>query len=38
MTSLIGFSPGYRAIEHCDALVMLGTDFPTGPATRTGRR
>ncbi len=19
---------GYRAMEHCDALVMLGTDFP----------
>src|SRR6266852_8756962 len=28
MTGLIGFSSGYRAIEHCDALLMLGTDFP----------
>jgi len=28
MTGLLGFSSGYRAIEHCDALVMLGTDFP----------
>jgi pyruvate dehydrogenase (quinone) len=28
MTGLIGFSSGYRAMEHCDALVMLGTDFP----------
>jgi pyruvate dehydrogenase (quinone) len=28
MTGLIGFGSGYRAMEHCDALVMLGTDFP----------
>ena len=28
ITGLIGFSSGYRAMEHCDALVMLGTDFP----------
>jgi pyruvate dehydrogenase (quinone) len=28
MTGLLGFSSGYRAIEHCDALLMLGTDFP----------
>ena len=27
MTGLIGFSSGYRAMEHCDALIMLGTDF-----------
>jgi pyruvate dehydrogenase (quinone) len=31
MTGLIGFSSGYRAMEHCDALVMLGTDFPCRP-------
>ena len=31
MTGLIGFSSGYRAMEHCDALVMLGTDFPYQP-------
>jgi pyruvate dehydrogenase (quinone) len=31
MTGLIGFSSGYRAMEHCDALVMLGTDFPYRP-------
>jgi pyruvate dehydrogenase (quinone) len=31
MTGLIGFSSGYRAMEHCDALVMLGTDFPYVP-------
>jgi pyruvate dehydrogenase (quinone) len=28
LTGLIGYSSGYRAIEHCDALLMLGTDFP----------
>ena len=28
MTGLIGFTSGYRAMEHCDALVLLGTDFP----------
>jgi pyruvate dehydrogenase (quinone) len=31
MTGLIGLSSGYRAMEHCDALVMLGTDFPYRP-------
>jgi pyruvate dehydrogenase (quinone) len=31
MTGLIGFSTGYRAIERCDALVMLGADFPGRP-------
>src|SRR5262249_20625431 len=25
---LIGFSSGYYAMESCDALLMLGTDFP----------
>jgi pyruvate dehydrogenase (quinone) len=28
MTGLLGFSSGYRAMEECDALLMLGTDFP----------
>jgi Thiamine pyrophosphate-requiring enzymes [acetolactate synthase, pyruvate dehydrogenase (cytochrome), glyoxylate carboligase, phosphonopyruvate decarboxylase] len=28
MTGLIGFSSGYRAMENCDVLLMLGTDFP----------
>ncbi|AZG44695.1 ubiquinone-dependent pyruvate dehydrogenase [Gordonia insulae] len=28
MTGLLGFSSGYRAIERCDTLLMLGTDFP----------
>ena len=31
MTGLIGFTSGYRAMEHCDALLMLGTDFPYRP-------
>ena len=31
MTGLIGFSSGYRAMEHCDTLVLLGTDFPYRP-------
>jgi pyruvate dehydrogenase (quinone) len=28
MTGLLGFSSGYHAMEQCDALLMLGTDFP----------
>ncbi len=28
MTGLIGFASGYRAMMSCDALLMLGTDFP----------
>jgi pyruvate dehydrogenase (quinone) len=36
MTGLIGFSSGYRAMEHCDALLMLGTDFPYRPFYPTG--
>jgi pyruvate dehydrogenase (quinone) len=28
MTGLIGFSSGYYAMMGCDALLMLGTDFP----------
>jgi pyruvate dehydrogenase (quinone) len=28
MTGLLGFSSGYRAMEDCSALLMLGTDFP----------
>jgi pyruvate dehydrogenase (quinone) len=31
MTGLIGVSSGYRAMEHCNVLVMLGTDFPYRP-------
>ena len=40
MTGLLGFASGYRAMEHCDALLMLGTDFPYRPffpAQRTRR-
>src|ERR1700732_3172234 len=28
MTGFIGFSSGYAAMHACDALLMLGTDFP----------
>jgi pyruvate dehydrogenase (quinone) len=28
MTGLIGFSSGYFAMNDCDVLLMLGTDFP----------
>ncbi len=28
MTGLLGFRSGYDAMEDCDALLMLGTDFP----------
>jgi len=28
MTGLLGFTSGYRAIESCDTLLLLGTDFP----------
>jgi pyruvate dehydrogenase (quinone) len=28
MTGLLGFASGYWAMKSCDALLMLGTDFP----------
>jgi pyruvate dehydrogenase (quinone) len=28
MTGLLGFTSGAYAVEHCDLLLMLGTDFP----------
>lgn len=28
MTGLIGYSSGYQAMMDCDALLLLGTDFP----------
>lgn len=28
MTGLLGFASGYQAMERCDGLLMLGTDFP----------
>ena len=28
MTGLLGFSSGYEAMRNCEALLMLGTDFP----------
>jgi pyruvate dehydrogenase (quinone) len=38
MTGLIGFSSGYYAMESCDALLMLGTDFPYRPFYPTEAR
>lgn len=31
MTGLLGYTSGYRAIEQCDTLLMVGTDFPYRP-------
>jgi pyruvate dehydrogenase (quinone) len=31
MTGLVGFASGYLAMKNCDALLMLGTDFPYRP-------
>jgi pyruvate dehydrogenase (quinone) len=28
MTGLVGFASGYAAMKNCEALLMLGTDFP----------
>jgi pyruvate dehydrogenase (quinone) len=28
MTGLVGFSSGYAAMKNCNALLLLGTDFP----------
>jgi pyruvate dehydrogenase (quinone) len=28
MTGLLGFPSGYRAMEHCDTLLVLGSGFP----------
>ena len=28
MTGLVGFASGYAAMESCDTLLLLGTDFP----------
>jgi pyruvate dehydrogenase (quinone) len=28
MTGLVGFASGYHAMESCDTLLLLGTDFP----------
>jgi pyruvate dehydrogenase (quinone) len=28
MTGLVGFASGYAAMKNCDALLLLGTDFP----------
>jgi pyruvate dehydrogenase (quinone) len=28
MTGLVGFASGYKAMKHCDSLLILGADFP----------
>jgi pyruvate dehydrogenase (quinone) len=28
MTGLVGFASGYKAMKSCDALLILGADFP----------
>ncbi len=38
MTGLIGFSSGFHAMGSCDALLMLGTDFPYGQFYPKGAR
>lgn len=38
MTGLIGFTSGYHAMMDCDALLMLGTDFPYRQFFPTGAR
>jgi pyruvate dehydrogenase (quinone) len=30
-TGLLGFTSGSYSVEHCDLLLMLGTDFPYQP-------
>ena len=37
MTGLLGFSSGYYALENCDTLLMLGSDFPYRPFLPVGR-
>ena len=37
MTGLIGFSSGYYAMNDCDVLLMLGTDFPYRQFYPTGK-
>jgi pyruvate dehydrogenase (quinone) len=38
MTGFIGFSSGYAAMHACDALLMLGTDFPYKQFLPTGAK
>ena len=38
MTGLLGYVSGYRAMEHCDALLVLGSDFPYVPFYPDGAR
>jgi pyruvate dehydrogenase (quinone) len=38
MTGLLGVTSGYRALEHCDALLILGADLPYRPFYPDGAR
>jgi len=38
MTGFIGFASGYEAMQACDVLLMLGTDFPYKQFLPTGAR
>ena len=38
MTGLIGFSSGFAAMQACDTLLMLGTDFPLSPVLSRRRQ
>ncbi|WP_165252073.1 ubiquinone-dependent pyruvate dehydrogenase [Paludisphaera soli] len=38
MTGLLGFASGYHAMMNCDALLMLGTDFPYPQFYPTGAK
>jgi len=38
MTGFIGFSSGYHAMESCETLLMLGTDFPYRPFYPSGAK
>jgi thiamine pyrophosphate-dependent acetolactate synthase large subunit-like protein len=37
LTGLLGTPAGYRAVEDCDALLMVGTDFPYSVFYPSGR-
>lgn len=36
MNGLLGIRSGYLAMENCEALLMLGTDFPTSSSIPAG--
>jgi pyruvate dehydrogenase (quinone) len=38
MTGLLGLTSGPYTVEHCDLLLMLGTDFPYQPFIQRKQR